>query len=435
MGAVATQAYANPRYGPDGLALLRQGLSAEEVVKRLTEADDGRDERQLGVVDAAGRGADVHRLRLPRVGRRPDWPRVRRPGQHPRLRRRRSTRLRRHSRQRAGSLAERLLASLAAAQAAGGDSRGQQSAALLVVERDGGYAGLSDVRRRPPRRRPRAPDRGAAAPARPPRPAFRQDAARPVADRRRRAARGDHERLGEARLRASRGLGRRRESRGTRRRRRRDRPGRARRAEEERRERIRGREPDRARVVHGGPGTLRWTPLRKHLGITAFGINAYTATEAGQDVVEEHTEEQLGHEEIYVVVCGRATFVARRRGGGRAGRLGRLPPRPDGEALRAGRGAKDDGAGGRRQAGRARGLGLGVLLRRVRGRRRGPERAVAELEEGLAERPDHPALHYHLACIFARTGRLDEARRASTALSSSIRSFGSGRTRTRTSCR
>ena len=63
-------------------------------------------------------------------------------------------------------LAERLLDCLAAAQAAGGDSRGQQSAALLVVERDGGYAGLSDVARRPPRRRPRAPDRGAAPPLR-----------------------------------------------------------------------------------------------------------------------------------------------------------------------------------------------------------------------------------------------------------------------------
>ena len=56
-------------------------------------------------------------------------------------------------------------------------------------------------------------------------------------------------------------------------------------------------------------GTLRWTPLRKHFGITAFGTSAYTASEAGQDVVEEHTEEQLGHEELYVVVAGRATFV------------------------------------------------------------------------------------------------------------------------------
>src|ERR687883_875909 len=57
VGAVATQSYANPRYGPDGLALLREGLAADEVVRRLTEADEGRDERQLGVVDAQGRGA------------------------------------------------------------------------------------------------------------------------------------------------------------------------------------------------------------------------------------------------------------------------------------------------------------------------------------------------------------------------------------------
>src|SRR5438105_13942455 len=57
VGAIATQAYANPRYGPDGLALLREGLSAEEVVERLTSADDGRDHRQLGIVDRKGRAA------------------------------------------------------------------------------------------------------------------------------------------------------------------------------------------------------------------------------------------------------------------------------------------------------------------------------------------------------------------------------------------
>src|SRR6266550_8162873 len=57
VGAIATQAYANPRYGPEGLALLRDGLSAEEVVERLVAADEGRAERQLGIVDAAGRGA------------------------------------------------------------------------------------------------------------------------------------------------------------------------------------------------------------------------------------------------------------------------------------------------------------------------------------------------------------------------------------------
>src|SRR6266487_3830498 len=57
VGAIATQAYANPRYGPDGLALLRDGLPAEQIVQRLVDADEGRDQRQLGVVDAHGASA------------------------------------------------------------------------------------------------------------------------------------------------------------------------------------------------------------------------------------------------------------------------------------------------------------------------------------------------------------------------------------------
>src|SRR5438046_6573028 len=57
VGAIATQAYANPRYGPEGLALLRDGLAAQEVVDRLTAADEGRDHRQLGVVDGRGGSA------------------------------------------------------------------------------------------------------------------------------------------------------------------------------------------------------------------------------------------------------------------------------------------------------------------------------------------------------------------------------------------
>jgi len=145
VGAIATQAYANPRYGPEGLALLREGLPADEVVRRLTGADDGREHRQLGVVDGEGRGAtftgsqcmdwaggvagagfaaqgnilvgaetvDALAARFTATEGRP--------------------------------LAQRLIDCLAAAQAAGGDRRGQQSAALLVVERDGGYAGLSDL--------------------------------------------------------------------------------------------------------------------------------------------------------------------------------------------------------------------------------------------------------------------------------------------------
>jgi uncharacterized Ntn-hydrolase superfamily protein len=143
-GAVATQAYANPRYGPDGLALLRQGLSAEEVVRRLTEADDGRDERQLGVVDAAGSAATFT------GGACHDWAGGRTGAGYAAqgnllVSGETVDALAETFEAAEGSLSERLLDSLAAAQAAGGDRRGQQSAALLVVRRDGGYAGLSDV--------------------------------------------------------------------------------------------------------------------------------------------------------------------------------------------------------------------------------------------------------------------------------------------------
>jgi hypothetical protein len=56
-------------------------------------------------------------------------------------------------------------------------------------------------------------------------------------------------------------------------------------------------------------GTLVWKPVRRPLGVTAFGINAYTAAHAGDEVVEDHTEEQLGHEEIYLVHTGHAVFT------------------------------------------------------------------------------------------------------------------------------
>jgi uncharacterized Ntn-hydrolase superfamily protein len=143
-GAVATQSYANPRYGPDGLALLRQGLSAPDVVQRLTDADDGRDERQLGVVDATGgaatfTGEGCHDCAGGRTG-------AGYAAQGNLLVSGETVDALAETFESAtGSLAQRLLESLAAAQAAGGDRRGQQSAALLVVQRDGGYAGLSDT--------------------------------------------------------------------------------------------------------------------------------------------------------------------------------------------------------------------------------------------------------------------------------------------------
>jgi uncharacterized Ntn-hydrolase superfamily protein len=142
-GAIATQAYANPRYGPDGLALLREGLSAEEVIERLTSADDGRNHRQLGVVDREGRGASYTGAEcLEWAGGRT--------GQcyaaqgNILVSEATVDAIAETFEASSGPLAERLLDCLDAAQAAGGDRRGQQSAALLVVERDGGYAGLSD---------------------------------------------------------------------------------------------------------------------------------------------------------------------------------------------------------------------------------------------------------------------------------------------------
>jgi uncharacterized Ntn-hydrolase superfamily protein len=145
VGAIATQSYANPRYGPDGLALLREGRSAEEVVELLTAADDGRAERQVGVVDAQGRAATFtgdacHDWAGGRTGNGYA-------AQGNILVSRETVDALAVTFEQNGhlSLAERLVECLAAAQVAGGDRRGQQSASLLIVEQDAGYANLSDV--------------------------------------------------------------------------------------------------------------------------------------------------------------------------------------------------------------------------------------------------------------------------------------------------
>jgi uncharacterized Ntn-hydrolase superfamily protein len=145
VGAVATQAFANPQYGPNGLALLANGRSADEVVAELTGLDDGRVYRQLGVVDAEGRAATYTGAKCM------EWAGGRTGGGYAAqgnilVSGETVDAMVETFEQTAGrSLAERLLEALDAAQAAGGDRRGQQSAALLVVERDGGYAGMSDV--------------------------------------------------------------------------------------------------------------------------------------------------------------------------------------------------------------------------------------------------------------------------------------------------
>jgi uncharacterized Ntn-hydrolase superfamily protein len=145
VGAIATQAYANPRYGRDGLELLREGLAATDVVERLTDADDDRDQRQLGVVDANGGSATFTGAACM------DWaggvagPCFAAQGNILVGEETVAALAATFTATEGRPLAERLLDCLAAAQAAGGDRRGQQSAALLVVERDGGYASLSDI--------------------------------------------------------------------------------------------------------------------------------------------------------------------------------------------------------------------------------------------------------------------------------------------------
>ncbi|HEX2049772.1 MAG TPA: DUF1028 domain-containing protein [Actinomycetota bacterium] len=143
-GAVATQALANVSYGPRGLELLRGGAPAGAVVDTLTRVDDGRDHRQLGVVDASGRAATYTGAEcLSWAGGRTGdgyccqgniltGPEV-------------VDRMCDAFEATAGDLATRLLAALDAGDAAGGDARGRQSAALLVVRAGGSYGGGHDV--------------------------------------------------------------------------------------------------------------------------------------------------------------------------------------------------------------------------------------------------------------------------------------------------
>jgi len=143
VGAVATQSYANTSFGPNGLALMAQGPSAQETLDRLVAEDEGRARRQVGLVDAQGRAATftgdeclawaggltgtyyaaqgnilVSGATVEAMAETFEETR--------------------------GELADRLVAALAAGQAAGGDRRGRQSAAVLVVRPEGGYGGYND---------------------------------------------------------------------------------------------------------------------------------------------------------------------------------------------------------------------------------------------------------------------------------------------------
>ena len=143
VGAVATQAHANTSFGPQGLILMAQGQSAQEALDRLVAGDEGRARRQAGLVDAAGRaatftGVECHAWAGGLTG-------THYTAQGNILVS--STTVEAMAKAfeaTGGELADRLVAALAAGQAAGGDRRGQQSAAVLVVRAEGGYGGLND---------------------------------------------------------------------------------------------------------------------------------------------------------------------------------------------------------------------------------------------------------------------------------------------------
>ena len=143
VGAIATQAFANTTYGPKGLALLRKGLTPEQVLKRLLAEDKDREHRQVGIVDAKGRAiAFTGKKCLPWAGHLVGKGYA---VQGNILAGEQVVKAMAQAFENTkGELAERLMAALEAGESAGGDARGKQSAALLVVRKGGGYGGFDD---------------------------------------------------------------------------------------------------------------------------------------------------------------------------------------------------------------------------------------------------------------------------------------------------
>ncbi len=142
-GAIATQAWANTTFGPHGLGLLREGMTPREVLDRLLAADEGREHRQVGIVDAGGRSASFTGAEcIPWAGgiAGTDFTAQGNCLAGPSV----VDALAQTFTDTLGPLAFRLVAALRAAQREGGDKRGQQSAALAIVKPKGGYGAFND---------------------------------------------------------------------------------------------------------------------------------------------------------------------------------------------------------------------------------------------------------------------------------------------------
>jgi quercetin dioxygenase-like cupin family protein len=158
-------------------------------------------------------------------------------------------------------------------------------------------------------------------------------------------------------------------------------------------------------------GQARWHTIRRALGVSSFGVNAWTATEDGGQIIGEHAEaDGEGHEELYVVLAGRATFTL--DGEEVDAPVGTLVHVPDPAVKRAAVGQAGTtilvvGA----KPGEA--FTPSTWERSAEALRFWPteewDRAVEVLEAHLAETPDHAGTHYNLACAHARAGREDTA--------------------------
>lgn len=143
VGAVATQSFANTSYGPDGLKMMADGKSAEETLKALTDADKGKDQRQVGAIDKDGKSATF-------TGEKCNAWAGGKAGKHYACQgnilagEKVVADMAKAFEESKGPLAWRLMAAMEAGEKAGGDKRGKQSAAILVVKEKGGYGGFND---------------------------------------------------------------------------------------------------------------------------------------------------------------------------------------------------------------------------------------------------------------------------------------------------
>ena len=143
VGAIATQSFANTSYGPNGLDLLAKGKSAEETIKALTDEDQQKDQRQVGIIDANGNAATFTGSKCQawaggKTGKNYACQGNILAGEAV------VTGMAKAFEDAKGPLAWRIMAALEAAEKAGGDKRGKQSAAILVVREKGGYGGFND---------------------------------------------------------------------------------------------------------------------------------------------------------------------------------------------------------------------------------------------------------------------------------------------------